>query len=129
MEERNEWVFFRDIDWNCSKNNVFSVDTRDFHCGYTFREAHPDYRTISKYERFFLTEDELKSELERLYTESGGEKEWRLLELVTSDERVKNWNIKYLRIWRTEKGFVVCNSDHKAIPKDVLSCQVDKRFL
>jgi hypothetical protein len=130
MEEQNDWVFFRDIDWNCPKNNRFSVDTRDFHCGYTFKdELHPDYSTISKYERFFFTEDELKQEIERLYQESGGEKEWRLLELVSNDPRVKNWNLKYLRVWRTEKGFLICNSGNKALSKDLLSCSIDKRFL
>jgi len=130
MKEQNEWVFFKDIDWNCPKNNRFNVDTRDFHCGYNFKkELHIDYPTVSKYVKFFYSEEELKKEIERLYNESGGKGEWRMLELISNDGRVKNWNLKYLRIWRTEKGFLVCNSDNKAIPKDILSCAVNQEYL
>ncbi len=130
MEEKNEWVFFKDIDFNCPKNNKFNIDTRDFHCGYYFSdELHPDFKTIEKYSKFFYTESELKNEIERLYTESGGKGNWRMLDLISNDGRVKNWRLKYLRIWRTEKGFIICNSDEKAIPKEILSCSVDKEYL
>jgi hypothetical protein len=130
MEEQDEWVFYKDIDWNDVNFNRFNVDTRDFHCGYNLtKEIHKDYSTISKYDKFFFTEDELKALLDRLFEESGGVKEWRMLSLKSIDERVLNWNIKYLRIWRTEKGFVVCNSNHEAIPKHILSCEVNKEHL
>lgn len=130
MEPQNKWVFFKEIDWNCPKNNRFNVDTRDFHCGYHYKdELHPDYSRISKYGRFFFTESELKAEIERLYEESGGEGEWRFLDLISNDPRVTNWHLKYLRIWRTEKGFIVCNSEDKAIPKDILALPVNKEYL
>ena len=130
MEEKNEWVFFKDIDWSCQKNNRFNIDTRDFHCGYNFKdELHPDYQTISKYDKFFFTEDELKSEIERLYIESGGKGKWRMLTLDCNDNRVDNWAMKYLRIWRTEKGFIICNSENKAIPKNILSNSVNQEYL
>lgn len=130
MEEQDEWVFYKYIDWNCPNFNRFNVDTRDFHCGYNLTdELHKDYGTISKYNKFFFTEDELKALLDRLFEESGGVVEWRMLSLKSIDERVLNWNIKYLRIWRTEKGFIVCNSYHQAIPKEILSCDVNKEHL
>jgi hypothetical protein len=130
MEEKDEWVFFKDIDWNCPKNNRFNIDTRDFHSGYNFNEnLHKDWSVISKYPRFFFTEEELKSELERLYTESGGKGKWRMLDLVANDKRTSNWMLKYLRIWRTEKGFLVCNSENIAIPKDVLNNKVCQKYL
>jgi hypothetical protein len=47
MVEQDEWVFFRDIDWEDEKFNVFSVDTRDFHCGYRFEK---DRWTSIKYD-------------------------------------------------------------------------------
>ena len=130
MEEKSEWVFFKDIDWNCQKNNRFNIDTRDFHVGYNFtKDKHIDYDTLCKYqEKFFYNEAELKAQIERLYLESGGKREWRLLELDSTDNRVGNWGLKYLRIWRTEKGFVVCNSDNKAITKEVLSSKVNKEY-
>jgi hypothetical protein len=130
MIEQNEWVYFKEIDWNCPNNNRFNVDTRDFHCGYRFeKKTHPDWKTISKYDNFFFTEHELKSEIRRLFDESGGDGEWRYLDLEHLDPRVRNWRLKYLRIWRTEKGFVICNSDDKAIPKSILSSKVDQKYL
>jgi hypothetical protein len=130
MEKQNEWVFFKDIDWNCQKNNNFNIDTRDFHVGYNFNEKpHKDWLTISKYNHFFLTENELKEVLNRLFEESGGVGEWRMMDLIADDNRVRNWNLKYLRIYRTEKGFLVCNSEHQAIRKELLNSKVDKHYL
>lgn len=130
MEEKDEWVFYAQIDWNCPKNNKFNVDTRDFHCGYSWKDKpHPDYSKISKYDHFFFTEKELKELLDRLFTESGGNGEWRYIELESKDNRVLNWKLKYLRIWRTDKGFIVCNSDEIAIPKHILSNKIDLESL
>lgn len=54
MEEKDEWVFFREIDWNCPKNNSFSIDTRDFHCGYKWKDVpHNDFDTLKKISSFF----------------------------------------------------------------------------
>lgn len=130
MEPQDEWIFFKDIDWNCPKNNRFNVDTRDFHVGYTFeKEPHRDWSTISRYDHFFFTETQLKELISRLFEESGGPGEWRLIGLVSTDERVKNWRLKYLRIWRTDLGFIVCNSDNIAILKTILESKVDQRYL
>ena len=130
MDEKDEWVFFREIDWNCPKNNRFNVDTRDFHSGYLWSDKpHKDYAKLCKYEHFFFTESELKELLESLFINSGGFEEWRCLTLIATDNRVLNWNIKYLRIFREEKGFIVCNSNYEAIPKDILKLPVDKKLL
>ena len=130
MEPQNEWVFFQDIDWNCLKNNRFNIDTRDFHVGYNFKdELHKDWATISKYEHFFFAETELKELLNRLYEDSGGKKEWRMMDLISNDNRVKNWSLKYLRIFRTEKGFLVCNSDYQALSKSLLNSEVNQEYL
>lgn len=130
MEPQDKWVFFKDIDWNCPKNNQFNVDTRDFHVGYTFTdEPHKDWSIISRYDRFFFTEPQLKELINRLFEESGGPGEWRMMDLVANDQRVKNWSLKYLRILRTDRGFIVGNSDHVAIPKDILNAKVDQRYL
>lgn len=130
MKEEKDWVYFEDIEWDDAKYNRFNVDTRDFHCGYTFsKEIHPDWEIIKKYKKFFHTEDELKTLLLRYYIESGGKGEWRMMDLDSKDGRVTNWYFKYIRIWRTELGFLVCNSDNKAVPKDVLSSPVNKKYL
>lgn len=123
MEPQNEWVFFRDIDWDCPKNNRFNVDTRDFHCGYFWDEKeHKDWSTIKKYPHFFHTKEELITLLERYYVESGGKCEWRYFQLENHE---KNWSLKYLRIFRTELGYVVCDSYNVALKKEILNHKVD----
>lgn len=121
MEEQNEWVFFREIDWDCPKNNQFNVDTRDFHVGYRWDEPHKDYDTLKKYPHFFLTKDELVDLLERYYMESGGKKRWRLFALETYGF---GWELKYLRIFRSDLGYIVCDSDKNAIKKNILNQEV-----
>src|SRR5664279_5030357 len=121
MKEQKEWILLKDIDWNDPENNRFNVDTRDFCIGYHFKkEKHKDYETIKKYTDFFFTEQELKDLLNRYFEESGGEGEWRYLDLEVNNPKVNNWRLKYLRIHRTELGFLVCNSDDHAITKTVL---------
>lgn len=131
MEEKDEWVFFEEIDWNDPKNNRFNVDTRDFCSGYLFsNEPHPDLETIEKYDRFFYTLEELKSILTKLFNESGGKAKWRCIEMVSKDERVIHWNLKYIRIFRIEEDkFLICNSKEKAIPKELFECKVNQKLL
>lgn len=130
MAPQNEWRFFHDVDWNCLKNNRFNVDTRDFCVGYYFSdELHPDWSIISNYTRFFFTGNELKTLLTRLYNESRGDGEWRMLQLVSKDVRVLNWRLKYLRIFRTDRGFLICNSEYKALPKPLLNAKINQELL
>jgi hypothetical protein len=130
MEDKDEWVFYKEIEWDDKKYNQFNVDTRDFHCGYTQSPPHEDIKTLEKYPAFFYTKDELVSELDRLFEESGGEGEWRFLGLVSQDKRVQGWNLKYLRIYRHGDKFVVCNSYHEAIRKDILASPlIDKDLI
>jgi hypothetical protein len=125
LEEKNEWVFYKELELNDPKYNVFSIDTRDFHAGYRFEEnSHPDFATIKKYPDFFNTENEIKELLDRYFTESGGKKEWRMFCV----KGIGGWNMKYIRIWRTELGFVVCDKDNRAIKKEVLSNKAMSEF-
>ena len=49
MKEQNEWIFYKELDFNDPENNRFNIDTRDFHAGYSFsKTAHPDYLTLRK---------------------------------------------------------------------------------
>ena len=127
MEEHNSWVFFKKIDWDDPKFNRFNVDTRDFHCGYTFNaETHTDIATLEKRkEDFFHTREELEALLERYFNESGGEMEWRFFNL----EGMENWSMKYIRIIRTNLGFLVCNNHYRALRKEVLESRIEKEFL
>ena len=47
MKEKEEWVFFKEIEWNDPKFNRFSIDTRDFHCGYHWQDKnHNDWEKL-----------------------------------------------------------------------------------
>lgn len=127
MKQEDEWIPYTELDWNDEKFNVFSIDTRDFHAGYRFeKKKFKNYTTISKYDHFFHTEQEVKDLLDRYYNESGGEGEWRMFNLDTIGDA---WSMKYIRIWRTEKGFIICNEDHYALRKDILAGKVDQEYL
>ncbi len=131
MEERDEWINFRLIDWNCTKNNRFNIDTRDFSCGYYYEETpHKDIETLLKYkDRFFFSLDELKDIINKLYIESGGEKHWRFLSFKSVDKKYDNWNLKYLRIYRTDYGFIICNNIYTALNKDLFKLEINKELL
>lgn len=126
MKEQNEWIPYRELDLNDKKYNVFSIDTRDFHSGYRFeKNNHPDYETIKNYPHFFHTEEEIWKLLDRYFEESGGKGKWRFFMI----EGMDNWNMKYIRIWRTDLGFVVCNSIHQALSKQTLNAPVSQEHL
>lgn len=124
-----KWVPHNEIDWLDSRYNQFNIDTRDFHVIGGVGEQHKDWETIKKYPRFFFTSKEVEELVNRLYVESGGEGEWRCLELVSNDKRVLNWNLKYIRIQATELGFIVCNDDWAAIPKDIFTSPINQEYL
>lgn len=124
MTEQDEWIPLSKVDWDDPQNNVFSIDTRDFHVGYRLEGNHKDYSTIKKYPDFFHTKEEIISLLDRYKKESGGEGDWRLFSL----EGDGGWSMKYIRIWRSELGFIVCDRDNKALRKDFLSRKVIKDY-
>lgn len=126
MKEQNEWIPYKELDLNDKEYNVFSIDTRDFHSGYRFeKNNHPDYETIKNYPHFFHTEEEIWQLLDRYFEESGGKGKWRFFMI----EGMDNWNMKYIRIWRTDLGFVVCNSKHQALSKQILNAPVSMEHL
>lgn len=127
MEEKEEWIPYQEIDWDCEKNNRFWIDTRDFHAGYRWDdEPHPDSSTLEKYDDFFYTKEEMLKILDRLYTESGGKCEWRYLSLKGG---IENWNLKYIRIQRTPRGFIICDSEWRALRHRVFEAEVNTDLL
>ncbi len=126
MEEQRSWVPYSQLDWQDPKFNKFSVDTRDFCCGYNFQDKpHPDFDKLKKYPHFFNTEQEVVSLLDRWKEESGGECEWRYLSINGH----RGWSLKYLRIWRTDLGFIVCDSEDRALKKSELSQSILQEHL
>lgn len=126
MTDKDEWIPFQELEWDDPKYNVFSIDTRDFHACYRWEEKpRKDLSTLKKYPDFFHTEEEVKALIERYYNESGGQKKWRMFAL----KGIENWGFKYIRIWRTELGFIVCDSENRAFRKTELAREIDKESL
>jgi len=128
----HDWKFYTDIDFNDESVKMYSIDTRDFHCAVMTEAVEPDkedfdLKKLIKYpDRFFFTADEVVETLARLYNESGGKKEWRMLSLTGDGERyTANWQIKYIRIHRTEHGLLMCNNHHYALNKEIWRCKAE----
>lgn len=125
---QDNWKFFKDVDFADTSAMQFHVDTRDFRVMVAHRvsENAPTLTKLLKYPtRFFHSADEVVAMLGRFYEQSGGEKEWRYLAIPG----ISDWSIKYLRIYRTEYGLLVCNDYDRAIRKDVLALDVDTEIL
>lgn len=129
---QDDWKFYEEIDFSDESIKSYHIDTRDFHCITHTKESDKkmDFAKIKKYpERFFHTSDEVKVLLDRLFNESGGKVGWRFLMLDSNDRRMGNWNLKYIRIHREGSKLVVCDDNHYALNKEILSCAVNKQFL
>ena len=116
----NDWVFYKEVDFADKKILQYHIDTRDFYCLTNTEKAEkfPDISKLLKYpERFFHTPDEIVKMINRYYTDSGGEKEWRFFSL----KGVDNWSMKYIRIYRADEGLLVCNNSHYALRKEILN--------
>lgn len=119
MNEQDSWIPFQDIDWDCKDNNMFYVDTRDFHCGYKYQDELPNkVKKIISRVKYRFTKAEIITFLDRIYIESGGQGEWRFLELKSY---TNDWSLKYIRIYRTNVGFILCDDyDNPILPKQTL---------
>lgn len=128
-----DWTPFQEIDFSDAKVFMYSVDTRDFNCTPMYEKPEKDLNlpTLLKYkDRFFHTPESVKEILTRLFEESGGKKEWRNLSLCGDGARYSNgWELKYLRIHRTEHGLVICDRHHYALNRAVLNSNIDNRYL
>lgn len=126
----DNWKFFKEIDFTDKSVTIFHLDTRDFYCATQTEKdiSGLNIEKISKYPlRFFWSADQVINILTTLFNESGGKAEWRMLTLKgDGKEYSANWQLKYLRIHRTELGLVICDSHHKAISKQILEYPVDE---
>lgn len=123
----DEWLFYTEIDFSDKKILQYHIDTRDFHCYTNTEKAEKDLnlKTLAKYQgKFFYTGEEVVSLLTRYFNESGGKKDWRFFYLKGLD----NWQMKYIRIHRTEHGLVVCNNEHYALKKEITNAEVGKDY-
>jgi len=110
-----DWIPISDLNIT-SEIKAIHCDTRDFHCGLStdninFKDG--DNRQITKVfynNDYNIEESKVKDWLLNLFNISGGKAVWRYLEF--DSENCKNWNVKYIRLYRNPKRpnmFVVCN--------------------
>jgi hypothetical protein len=130
----SDWKHYTEIDFSDNNYYKFNIDTRDFHCSCQRLEDIDEplkvFEALKKNpNKFILSKDELLLIIDRLYNESGGKGRWRYLMLDSPSKGVNGWQLKYLRIFRVEDGFIMCNSDNYALSKEVLSCKVNKEHL
>jgi hypothetical protein len=89
-----------------------------------------NYAKLEKRPDFFHTGDEVKETLRRLFNESGGDVEWRYLSLTGEAEQCSSgWELKYFRIVRSPKGWLMCNNEYYALNKSKLECSVNQKSL
>lgn len=136
----SNWKYYEDVDFSDENIAKYNIDTRDFYCliqtKVEMEEHHKlittlDTTKIDKYPvaKYYHTEQEVKDLIERFWRESGGDGDWRMLSLKSKNKNVTNWNLKYIRIVRTEKGFLVCNSYGIIISKSTLSDPIEQEYL
>ncbi len=135
-----EWVeFSKDSFKEIFTPNLkkINIDTRDFFYNFSEEKFVKDpnnyeqknledinWGKLSKYpSRFFYTSEEVVEAISRLYIESGGKFEWRLLSLITNSTEFLHWNLKYIRIYKVEDSenlFIITNSYNHALKKEIL---------
>lgn len=136
----SNWKYYEDVDFSDENVARYNIDTRDFYCAVqTKEEMEQSDRLIEKLDtsvidtyptsKFYHTEKEVKDMIERFWRESGGDGDWRCLSLKSKNKNVTNWNLKYIRIVRTDKGFLVCNSYGVIISKNSLSDPIETEYL
>jgi hypothetical protein len=131
-----EWKSLFKIDFDNEQDLYWVVDTRDFYVNsisnhYMNTPELPDLQKLSKHpNRFFSTPDEVKNILADLYYRSGGEGEWRFISFKNQEKKItSNWQLKYLVIFKTDHGLLICDKDEVPIRKDLFDEEIDEELL
>ena len=124
-----KWIPFQQVDFADKTINQFHIDTRDFHVNRSSVKKELDvFKARNNPERYYHTPQEVLELVHRLYKDSGGMGTWRCLGLV-GIYQTAHWELKYIRIVRTDKGFLVCNDKYFFFNKRDLSQPVDQETL
>lgn len=142
---KNEWSTpYFEINFENPDIKMVVIDTRDFECA--VRDAIPpkkakepydkkgsfheiDLDKIAKYgDRFFHTPETVKAILDHLYNGSNGPGKWRHLMLELHKERT-GWDLKYLRLFHTDKGWLICSDHCYALSNEILTSPIQQLHL
>lgn len=86
---------------------VLHCDTRDFGCSIGKYENEKPYQLT---EGYVFTIEQVKEILFKLYNESGGNVEWRMLSFEKDKNDRSGWDWKYIRVFKTDKGYGIGHS-------------------
>ncbi len=130
----SDWKFYAEVSFSDTKIKQYNVDTRDFHCAChdpkDLKKEIDLKKVLKEPDRFVHSPEEIFDLLTRLFTESGGNKRWRMLILDGEGSfRTENWAFKYIRIHRIEQGLIVCNNQHFVMSKSMLASKVNQEYL
>ena len=129
----DSWILFKNIDFENESILQYHIDTRDFNCSISKEEStvFSVFNSLEKYpKRYAYSSLELMELLTRFYEKSGGSKSWRFLSLDGEGKNYSGgWQLKYIRIYRTKYGLVVCNRDSYCLRKLILNSKVSLEYL
>ena len=82
-------------------------------------------------DKIVFSADEVSDQIKRIHQESGGDVQWRYLSFYgpAGHKYSNNWGLKYIRIFRVDGGFLICNKDFHPMTKNVLSSKIDINLL
>lgn len=131
-----EWVDYTKIDFANESIKQYHIDTRDFYCLCNTNidkkiPSEGELKTMLKAKRkFFYASFEVKEIIDKLFKESGGKGDWRMLSLKGGGQyRIDFW-LKYIRIYRTQYGLIIkSNYDGKCIPSEAFKLPIDGNAL
>lgn len=129
-----EWTPYQEIDFSDPGHRItcYHVDTRDFHCKANSHTKNLFTPKLRKYpEKYFHTAEEVRALLDRLFNDSGGHGEWRMLSLEDEAKfRTSGWQLKYIHLFRYGGNlFLVTNEDDFVFSKQMLACPVNQTLL
>lgn len=130
----DKWIPYQQLPWNDMSIPSYHIDTRDFKgiAGEPPEHVIDLHKTRKYPHNYFYTVEEIVKLLDRYSNESGGlDVKWRMFSLTgTARFRTSNWQLKYIRIYRTIMGFVVYDSQSKFLyPKDMLNEPIEQEYL
>ena len=130
---KDKWTPINEVDFSDATINQYHIDTRDFHCSTSTKIRPNKYRKVRTCpDRYILKSEEVNEIVMRLYNESGGEFEWRMLTLIDEKGRTVygNWGLKYLRIYRIENNNLIITDRHsQPITKADLGLKINPKYL
>jgi hypothetical protein len=114
----NEWISHKQVDFSNDELLEVHVDTRDFHCFVSASITESEsgkFEDLNMSDEYYYTPTEVKAVIDDLFDRSGGETMWRFL--TFQNKITCGWELKYIRFYKTSKGFVAVTNKTKCREK------------